>query len=409
MKETKNIEFKETISNTFLKTVSAFANYSGGKIIFGITDDGKPAPISNLKQTCLDIENTINDSISPQIDFFINQNKTEGTITLEIKEGPYKPYLYKSKAYKRNDTSTVEVDAQEFTRLVLQGKNINYESLPSDNQKLSFSYFTKKCKEILNIEKINIDILKTFSLFSEKNGYNKASELLSDNNTFPGIDIARFGENLSIIKNRKTLESISVLEQFEKSITIFKDYYEYEEIKGASRNLIQSIPEAAFREALANAIIHRIWDINSKIRIMMFDDKIQIISPGGLPFGISETEYLNGRITVLRNPILANVFFRLNIVEIFGTGILRIKELYKGSIRKPGVTLPIFEKEIGLTKDDLIVYNSLSKTIEKSISEIIEKIPFGKSKTTEILNRLVEKGYACILGNGRGTKYLIKG
>lgn len=77
-----------------------------------------------------------------------------------------------------------------------------------------------------------------------------------------------------------------------------------------------------FREVVANALVHRLRDVKVHTKICMFDDRIEIIFPGGLPTGISEQEYLSGRISVLRNPIIANVFYRLKIVEIFGTGIL---------------------------------------------------------------------------------------
>lgn len=417
MKENKRLEFKEKVSNTFLKTVSAFANYDGGIIIFGIKDDGSFSPIDNLNQTCLDIENTINDNITPEVEYSLNINEIDKTIFLEVKSGHFKPYLYKSKAYKRNDTSTIEVDSLEFSRLVLEGKNINFESLPSDNQKLTFSFLKNKFKQILNIQSFNTDVLKTLSLYSDNNGFNKAAQLLSDENNFCGIDIAKFGDNINIIQYRKTLETSSILKLYEDSIEIFKNNYEYEEIKGSSRVQIQNIPETAFREALANAIIHRHWDINAKIRILMFNDKVEIISPGGLPSGLTKEEYLKGRISILRNPILSNVFYRLKIVEIFGTGVLRILDCYKESIRKPDfdisdntitIILPFVVKDLGFSEDTRTVYNALSKTIEKPISEIIKTVPFGKSKIGEILNNLVESGYVSIIGNGRGTKYKIR-
>lgn len=127
MKETKVLEYKESITNTFLKTVSAYANYDGGEIIFGITDDGKKIGIHNPKDACLDIENKINDSITPQPEYTLEVHEAEKIITLSVKSGIHKPYLYKSKAYKRNDTATIEVDAFELTRLILAGKNMNYE------------------------------------------------------------------------------------------------------------------------------------------------------------------------------------------------------------------------------------------------------------------------------------------
>ena len=74
---------------------------------------------------------------------------------------------------------------------------------------------------------------------------------------------------------------------------MFRKYYEYEEIKGSARELISLIPEEAFREAIANALVHRTWDVNSHINLAMFHDKIQITSPGGLPKGISEEEVIN--------------------------------------------------------------------------------------------------------------------
>ena len=151
---------------------------------------------------------------------------------------------------------------------------------------------------------------------------------MADKNHFPGIDTIKFGENISIIQKRSTFENISVLEVYDKAIDVFRDYYQYEVIQSADRQKIEKIPEAAFREAIANALIHRVWDVDSQIRVSMFDDRLEIVSPGGLPSGITEEEYLSGKLSVLRNRNLANVFYRLGFVEMFGTGITRIKQLY---------------------------------------------------------------------------------
>ena len=118
---------KGTITNTFLKTVSAFSNYNGGIILFGVDDNGNVKGLPDVKQACLDIENKINDSILPQPNYTLEIQNNEQTIKLTVKSGLQKPYLYKSKAYKRNDTATIEVDTLEFSRLVLEGKNISFE------------------------------------------------------------------------------------------------------------------------------------------------------------------------------------------------------------------------------------------------------------------------------------------
>ena len=417
MRETRTTEFKEMITNTFLKTVSAFSNYDGGEIFFGMDDNGNIKGLSDVKQACLDIENKINDSITPQPDYTLELQNNDRTIKLTVKGGLQKPYLYKSKAYKRNDTATIETDTLELSRLILEGKNIRFEELPCGDQELTFDMLCQKLKECIQLEIFNQDTLKTLNLYNRTTGYNNAAGLLADKNHFPGIDIVRFGENISVIHKRATFDNISILAGYEKVSEVFKDYYQYEEIQGTERKKAEKIPEAAFREAIANALIHRVWDVESQIKVSMFDDRIEIISPGGLPSGITEDEYLSGKLSVLRNRNLANVFYRLGFVEIFGTGITRIKQLYEEGLKQPDfevsentikIVLPVFEKNLNLTEDERKVYKILSKTMLKSISEIAPYAPFGKSKTTQLLKEMGKKGVVKIEGRGRGTRYMIK-
>jgi ATP-dependent DNA helicase RecG len=413
MKETRTLELKSEITNTFLKTVSAFSNYDGGKIIFGVNDDGVVCGLPDPEQACLDIENKINDTIHPQPDYELSIQKEDKTVTLSVHPGMGKPYLYKSKAYRRNDTSTIEVDDVELTRLILEGKNINFEQLPADNQDLTFHALEDAAIREIGIKSLNQDILKTLNLYTMPRGYNRAAEILADENTFPGIDIARFGESVNVILKRETLEHRSILTELDQAVKIFRDYYSYEEIEGMERRRVERIPEEAFRETIANALIHRTWDVASSIRVYMFDDRIEVSSPGGLPSGISQEEYLNGSVSVLRNPIIGNVFYRLHIVEILGTGVLRIKMAYAKSNKKPAfeihensikVTLPNTTLN-DLSADEQMVLDSLGRNTLKPISEITAQLPFGKSKTSALLKSLIDKNYVAVSGRGRGTKY----
>lgn len=413
MRETKTLEFKEEITNTFLKTVSAFANYETGRILFGVNDEGKEIGIINPVQACLDIENKINDSIEPSPEYSLQINKKTSVITLTVFEGLHKPYLYKSKAYRRNDSATIPVDRLELTRLILEGKNISFEELPADNQDLVFNELSKKLSNALNISELNKDTLKTLELYSDKDGFNKAGELLSDSNRFNGIDIVRFGENISIILDRENIENESVLKQYDDAINVYQKYYQYEQIKGSLRKTVSLIPEEAFREAIANAIVHRTWDINASIQISMYSDRIEVVSPGGLPNGIKEEEYRRGGLSVLRNRILGNVFLRLNMIERFGTGIRRINETYRNSEVKPvfkitensiiGI-LPVLEQKYNLSDDEAKIF-VLLKNREMSSSAIAEYTVFGKNKVITILKNLVDKGYVSVSGQGRGIRY----
>ena len=415
MRESKTLEFKENVTNTFLKTVSAFSNFGDGDIEFGVDDDGNQVGIEEPDKVCLDLENKINDSIKPRPDFKFKINRTTNVITLSVMEGMYKPYLYKGKAYKRNDTATVEIDQVELTRLILAGNNMSYEKLQyMGKQTLSFHLLEKKLVDILGIEKLNNDILRTLNLCMEDGRYNNAAGLLADKNDFPGTDAAKFGKDINEIMERKILSGISVLEQYEQAVDMFRRHYQYEEIKGTTRNKIELIPEEAFREVLANAIVHRNWDVDQNIRIAMFNDHIEVSSPGGLPYGLSKEEYMNGNISNLRNPVLGGVFFRLNLIEMFGTGIRRIKYAYRDSTLKPifevyensiVISLPVTTTNLIMTQDETKIYNLLKDGSELSSGEMSKVLGFSRNKVVRVTGSLVNKRYIRVIGSGRGTRY----
>ena len=413
MRETKDLEFKGSISNTFLKTVCAFANVNGGKILFGIADDGTVKGIDNPQECCLEIENKIKDSFKPIPEYSLAIDAKTNVITLCVKEGIGKPYLYKAKSYKRNDSATVELDPLELKRLIMAGMNLTFEELPSAIQEPKFSYLDEKLKNELDLSLINIETLKTLELYHKDEGYNQAALLLSDNNTFCGIDIAKFGESISINKERNTIEKESSLKQFDDAMVMFKRYYQYEEIKTAYRKTVELLPENAFREALVNAIIHRAWDVKACINVAMFEDRIEITSPGGLPRGLDESEYLKGGVSILRNRILGSVFYRLHLIEHFGSGVKRIMDEYIGNMTKPQffcsenavkVILPVLKQDNLLTPDENSVYTLVKKGYASS-TDITKNCPFGKNKVVNILKILVTQGYIRQTGNGRGTRY----
>lgn len=414
MRETRDLEFKEAVSNSFLKTVSAFANYSGGRILFGVDDDGVVEGLSNPRQACLDIENKINDSIAPQPSYSLAINEADSTVELCVDPGVAKPYLYRAKAYKRNDSATIEVDNLELSRLLLEGRNMSFEELPASEQSLSFDYMKSKIEVKLGLSEFSDDTLKTLGLQDASGIYNNAAAILADSNDFPGIDVAVFGESISIIRQRLTSERQCVLKELDEVIGLFESVYCYEEVEGVERRRHELIPLTAFREAVANALVHRAWDIPAPIRVAMFDDRVEVSSPGGLPAGLSVEEYLNGMVSVRRNRITADVFLRLGLIEAFGTGILRIKDTYSQSFTKPQfkvsdnvvmVVLPVVREDLGLDGDERAVYELLSNVRPKAASELEEGVTFGRSKLRRILKRLIAMDLAEEVGRGRGLKY----
>lgn len=413
MRETKNVEFKEKVTHTFLKTVSAYCNYGEGKILFGVKDDGTLAGINNTVDTCLDIENLINANIDPKPDYSLDIDDKDKIITLTVSEGIHKPYLYKGKAYKRNDSSTVEVDRLELTRLILHGQNLSYEQLQADNQELTFSVLETKLKESLHLETVNLDIFKTLELYTPDIHFNHAAELVADKNQYHGIDIVRYGDDINVVLNKFTIEHCSILSQLDKAVEIYRWYYQYDVIDGAKRTTVELIPESAFREAVAYALVHKTWDIPESIKISMYKDRIVIVSPGGLPTGINAEEYSICGISILRNPIIANIFFRLKFIRTFGTDISGIISSYSNYEVNPvfnvtdntiSITLPVLKMIDTLSKDEKKVVSSL-KNSTKAMSELIRITGFSQTKLLKILAKLIESGMVRKTGTGRGTRY----
>lgn len=227
-----------------------------------------------------------------------------------------------------------------------------------------------------------------------------------------------YKRSIDEIMDRETYENISILEQFSKIMQMFQKYYQYEKIEGKERKLTDKIPEKAFREAIANALVHRAWDVNASIKVSMYEDRIEISSPGGLPSELSEEEYLNGQISILRNPIIGNVFFRLKYIEKFGTGILRINYAYEESVKKPiykvfdnsiMITLPVFETKEKLTMTEQRLIQLLEENDEMSRKQIEKELGLGKATVIRLLNDLAKRNIIDKKGAGRAVKYVIIG
>lgn len=413
MRETATLEFKQQLSKSYLKTVSAYANYGTGKIIFGIADDGTPVGLADPQDTCLRIEHAINDSIDPVPRFELSIEGDTRTVTLTVHEGPDKPYLSSGRAYRRTDTSTVEVSRLEYGRLVLTGEHVSFDALVAKEQNLAFGHLEKELASKLGLKPLDQNSLISLELMAPSGEYCNAAALLADSNHFPGIDIARFGGSINIIHSRHTFERTSVLEQMQRTLEVFDTYYAYEEIVGFERITKTLVPREAFREAIANALVHRCWDVRANIKVGMFADRIEITSPGGLPAGITEELYLAGGPSVARNPILANVFFRLGHIERFGTGIPRILDEYAHETVSPSfalrdssitVMLPVTVLE-NVTLDEEAILAVLAKGSALTRSQIAEKTQLSKSKAIRTLNALVGKKLITKVGEGRSVRY----
>ncbi|MDN5308514.1 MAG: ATP-dependent helicase RecG [Eubacteriaceae bacterium] len=429
--ENKYTEFKSLYTKSLLKTVSAYANYHDGIILVGINDQKEIIGIENLDDTRLQIENAINDAIDPRpyYEIEVKQYEQKNVLLIQIFKGDNTPYLYEKKAYKRLDTASVPVDRRALEELILYGKNMTYEMIKAPVQELTFSVLKSKLKERLSLENLSDDLLITLELKSKKE-YNLAAALLSDHNPIKNANlqlIAYEGSSVSNIKDRQPLLNVSLLKQFDLGIDFFKKHINQSEIiRDAYRELVAEVPLVAYREALANLIVHRDYSRAVDARVEIFNDRIEIMSPGGLPIGISESEYLSGRISVLRNRIVGDIFYRLQIVEKLATGIRRIKEYYQPYPEEPEfyieensitVVLPKINQNkervasdknnlpAELSENEIRILSLLAENESMTRQQIEEALNLKKTQTNELIKGLKRSRKLIQVGSGRSTAY----
>ncbi|MGI6032499.1 MAG: ATP-binding protein [Coriobacteriales bacterium] len=178
---------------------------------------------------------------------------------------------------------------------------------------------------------------------------------------------------------------------------------------------MERIPLSAFREAIANALAHRTWDVPASITVAMHHDRVVVTSPGSLPPGVQEKSYLAGGLSIPRNPILANVLFRLGYIELFGSGIPQIKNAYAECTVQPSfkildasirVTLPTIDAMPALTPEEKTVLDALPEKMLLSRAQLEESTGMSRSSVIRALSALEDKGLVERTGRARGTRYL---
>lgn len=415
MEETSTLEFKSSVTKTFLKTVSAYANYGTGCILFGVDDAGEEIGVSDPAAVHLAVENAINDALDPCPTYHLEtEGKAEKPIVrLTVREGPDKPYLCLGKAYRRADTSTVAVDRSELRRLSIEGSDVSYDEMDSSHQELSFVSLGKYLNDRMGIEDVTSDSLKTLGLL-KCGRFNNAAALLADANDFPGLDIVRYAGDGESIHERITCEGVSVLDQLDCAVAEYRRHYVLERVRGVARERYEAIPEDSFREAVANALVHRVWYAPARTVVSLYVDRIEVVSPGGLPPDIDEDLYVNGGLSVPRNSCLAYVFLRLGIIERLGTGIRRIRRAYGRSIVKPSfsvsshaiqVTLPMLDANGELSEDELRMLGQFKPGLELTSAQLEQGLGVSRSTVVRTAALLQQKGALERIGNARSTRY----
>ncbi len=428
MIESETTEFKREYVDDIKKTVIAFANGNGGNLYIGITNDGAICGVADVDDCQLRVVSSLRDSIMPDVTMFTNitVETSEGKqiVRVEVQHGTSFPYYLTSKGIRpegvfvRKGACTIPATSAEILRMIKDAAGDSFEAERSLNQQLTFDTANK----FFSDRKVAFgeEQKRTLGIISNDGTYSNLGLLLSDQCTHT-IKLAAFeGTAKTIFKDRKEYSG-SLFRQLEETYDALMVFNHLRaDFEGLNRIDYYDYPLEAVREALLNAIVHREYGFSASTLISVFDDRIEFTTIGGLPKGITESDIMLG-ISIPRNSKLAEVFYRLRLIEAYGTGMLKIKECYRESSVQPSIeitdnafkiTLPNLNanaplKSVGLSEKEkqIISYIKGNGVITRTDVQRIT----GCSQTTAVntLNSLIGKGMVSKRRNGVQIEYYL--
>ena len=434
--ENKTTEFKREYTDNLKYAVVAFANTDGGKIYIGINDDGSVQGVKDTDGTMLRITNMIRDVVCPDVTMFtecaVEEIDGQPVIVVNVQRGTARPYYLSGKGvrpegvYIRQGASSVPASETVILNMIKETSGDCYEDARSINQQLTFekadAFFAGRKVSFGDQQK------RTLNIIGADGTYTNLGMLLSDQCVHT-IKLAVFeGSKKTVFRDRKELTG-SLLTQLENAYSYIDQFNRTRaEFEGLDRIDKRDYPAEALREALLNAITHRDYSFSGSTLISIFDDRIEFVTIGGLVRGLSFNDIMLG-VSALRNQKLANVFYRLHLIEAYGTGILKINESYSDCDVKPQfevtdnafkITLPNINyagerKElptapvrIGRKSDRKeIVLQLAEKQGSITRKEVEAELRISQASAILLLREMVESGLLIKEGTGNRCKYRV--
>ncbi len=342
MFETENIEFKLKVTDDLYKEVIAFANTDGGTVYIGIDDEGNVVGLDNVDENVARITNGIRDAIMPDVTMFVKYKVQDNRILqIIVGEGSNKPYYLKAKGLKpsgvfvRQGASSAPASFDQIRSMIKESDGDAFESMRSIEQELTFES-AKKAFSYYNIEFTEEKYRALGVAFGAEPLYTNLALILSDQCAHT-TKVAVFKDEANTEFSDSKEFGGSVFDQLDSAFAYLrlcnKTIASYEGLKR-----IESVdyPEAALREALLNALVHRDYSFSGSVIVNVNEKEMEFISIGGLLPGLSPEDIRSG-ISQPRNKRLADVFYRLRLIESYGTGIRRIYKLYEGYPMQPRI------------------------------------------------------------------------
>lgn len=389
--EGQTIEFKESFTHSIVQDIVAFANSIGGRIFIGIDNNGKIKGI-NVSNTLKSQITDLAKNCDPQI--LVNLQILENVLIINVEEGVNKPYQCKDGFFLRQGPNTQKLKRDQIIQFSISESKIRFDTqlnnefiYPKDFSKETFERYLETIKFTSTYK--TEDILVNLGVAHKKSSklvFNNAGVLLFAKepckffqSAYVDAVVFKGTERVDVI-DRKTFKS-GLFENLNSARVYLQEHlnvkYKYRE--DWKRENIYELPLDALREAVANALMHRDYFVTgANISVSIFDDRVEIVSPGGLPKPLTTKDL--GKMSKRRNEIIADLFSRLDYVEKLGTGINKMRNWMK----EAGLKNPVIETDGFFT---ITFYRHVTENVAKMSLKDVPK----KERQEYILNKIKSK------------------
>ena len=470
--ESKNVEFKETLpdkSEKYMKTIIAFANTQGGQLIVGVNDVTREVTgvdMDSVFKIMDRITNAVSDSCTPQIVPDITFQTIEGKtiVVVYVAPGANRPYYMKSRGkeggtYIRVAGTSRQADADKIKELELEGARISWDELICVGYEVKENAIKKLChdmnryrnemqqrkgnaeklQQVTRAQLLNWNVIKktedgylasnAFALLTGKHFYYSRTQCA----VFAGTDRGEFID-------KKEYDGPLYGQIEEAYAFVLRNIRRSAKVEGLIRREGHELPPDAIREMIINAHCHRNFLDNSCVQVALYDDRLEVTSPGGLCYGLTLEEAISGR-SKQRNRIVAEVFNQMGLIEAWGTGLRNIRKAAKEyslpepqfiemtgtfrvnlfrslspmedrqkigktsakNLKSIGETSVKARKSIGveLNATQKSIIDLLSENVQMSGTELAERIGISKRNIETNIKKLKEKGILVRHGSAR--------
>ena len=368
---------------SWLKSVSAFSNGIGGTLFFGVSDDREPIGLSDVQKDAEAISRLIKERITPLPQFILKPLQEDGKnlLALEVSPGRSTPYYYKADGVIRVGNESVIAPDYIVNELILKGTNQSFDTLTTEAVKKDYSF---TLLEATYLERTGLRFepsdYVSFGL-ADKNGFlTNAGKLMTDQHTV--YNSRMFCTRWNGLEKGSIFDDALDDKEYEGNlIYLLKSGSEF--IRNNSK--VRFVKEAQYRvdkpdyaeravtEALVNALIHRDYIVlGSEVHIDMFDDRVEITSPGSMFGGGSIQEYdIYSIRSMRRNPVIADLFHRMKYMERRGSGL---RKIVRETEKLPGYTAA-YKPEFSSTATDFrVILKNVNYNLEGDAHQVIHQV-----------------------------------